>query len=159
MINWGQYHDADKTMRLIQSVLDGSRQPPTVCFVDKNAAMMEDDPVNNSLCKTITNSTSSHHRSHHQNEHSNVLLYRNEEDILNFYNILRSRKETDDEMHPLPQQNPKRVYIPIDVLRVTEREKGLVENDYGILFFTNEFKRVVCWHLAHFQDVFFYQSK
>jgi hypothetical protein len=145
MLNWGQYHDAEKTMRLIQSVLDRSRKPPTVSF------------LNSKLTSEVLNSTTNHNTSNH--ETSEVLIYHNENDILTFYNILKDRKETDDELNPIPQQYPKKVFVPIDVLRVSEKDKGLIENDYGILFFTNEFKRVVCWHLAHFQNIYFYQSK
>lgn len=152
VINWGQYHDAEKTMRLIRSVLDGSRKPPAVSFLERNNNNSNNDPISEFL------TTASNYNALND-ENSEVLIYHDENDILNFYSILKNRKETDDETNPMAQQYPKKVYVPVDVLRISEREKGVVENDYGILFFTNEFKRVVCWHLAHFQNICFYHSK
>jgi hypothetical protein len=52
----------------------------------------------------------------------------------------------------------KRVFIPSDLMTIPNSDKGVIENDYGVVFYVNAYKRVVLWHLSRGQDVYFYRS-
>ena len=53
--------------------------------------------------------------------------------------------------------NYSRAYFPRNLMRISEKDKGVVAvNDYGIRFYKNEYKRVVLWHLSQFHEVCFF---
>jgi len=50
----------------------------------------------------------------------------------------------------------KRVYIPEDIMEISSKEKNIVENDFGVRFYENPYKRVILKHLSNKQAVHFY---
>jgi len=50
----------------------------------------------------------------------------------------------------------KHIYIPEDIMEISSKEKGVIENDYGVRFYENPYKRVVLKHLSNKQTLHFY---
>jgi len=61
-----------------------------------------------------------------------------------------------EELHDL--RHFKTIYFPKDVMKIDLKEKNVVDNDYNLSFYQNEYKRVVLYHLSQSQQVIFYSS-
>jgi len=94
---------------------------------------------------------------------STQFVYDSEESVVSFYDIIKSfRREQEhvtETRESKERQQFKTVYIPSDIMTISPKEKGVVENDFGIIFYKNEFKRVVLWHLSQGQRICFYPKK
>lgn len=82
----------------------------------------------------------------------NSLVYETDSDILSFYSLIS------EQSNELSQRKTfENVYIPSNIMTIPYEEKGIIlDHDYDITFYKNEYKRVVMWHLANFQNVYFY---
>lgn len=84
------------------------------------------------------------------------MLYENEDDIMNSYRKLQNSDcLTEKSFTPLETE---RAYIPYNTMRLDESERGVKENDFGVKFYRNEYKRVVMAHLSLSHDIFFYDT-
>jgi len=126
IMTFGQYHDARETYDAIDEVVTGKKKSPSVTYLD-SLPQSEDIP----------------------NDHR---VYTNEEEIVNAY--LTIKKGGTQALEKL--KAPKCLYLPHNIMRISAKAKRVIENDYGIIFFQEEYKRVVLWHLSQFQDVCFY---
>jgi len=90
------------------------------------------------------------------------MVYNTEEDVLSFYNEIRwdnpmEEKPGEGQAAKQRMNNYVRAYFPVNLMRISEKDKGVVTvNDYNIRFYRNEFKRVVLWHLSQFHEVCFF---
>ena len=84
-------------------------------------------------------------------------FYKTEDEILAAFEDIKNEGAIDNmnEVKPTYEQ----VYIPMDLLTIPASEKNIVENDYDLTFYRNEFKRVVLYHLAHFENVKLYKIR
>jgi hypothetical protein len=48
----------------------------------------------------------------------------------------------DENEQILSLQSVKQIYIPENIMQFTEKEKKVVENDFNVKFYRNEYKRV-----------------
>jgi len=79
------------------------------------------------------------------------LIYTTTEQIEEFYTEMKS----EDSEKVKNQKTFKTVYIPIPIMNILPDQ--IKVNPYNIIFYRNEYKRVVLWHLSQFQNVCFYQ--
>jgi len=87
-----------------------------------------------------------------KNDH--VALYSSPQEILKAYKSIKENK------NPF-EGKIKEAWIPRNALIVEyEEKKVLLEHakPYGILFYQNEYKRVVFWHLSKFHKIVFYNK-
>jgi len=82
------------------------------------------------------------------------LIYRTCEEIEEFY---KEMKQSEDSEKVKWQKTFKTVYVPLGIMIIQPEQIRV--NPYHIIFYRNEFKRVVLWHLSQFQNVCFYQPK
>lgn len=78
-------------------------------------------------------------------------VYATEEQVLQSYTELSVQGDIMD-LHDY-----RDVYIPSEIMKISQKQKKVVDNDYGIAFYKNEFKRVVLYHLSIFQNIIFYK--
>jgi len=84
-------------------------------------------------------------------EDPTLLIYRSAQQIEEFYNEMKS---CDDSEKVQFQKSFKTVYMPQGVM--VRNPEQIKVNPYNIVFYRNEFKRVVLWHLSNFQNICFY---
>jgi len=84
-------------------------------------------------------------------EDPTLLIYRSSQQIEEFY---KEMKGCDDSDRLRFQKSFKTVYMPLGVM--TRYPDQIKVNPYNIVFYRNEFKRVVLWHLSNFQNICFY---
>jgi len=134
VLSWGQYHD---TKFLWNLFLDISAKKKRGCSVEYVAE----------LPKNLDMSTS--------------FVYHTEENISQFYEqikCLRSEQDLVTESRDAAvRKSFHTIYMPSDIMTIPYQEKGVVENKYNIVFYKNEFKRVVLWHLSRNQHVVLYR--
>jgi len=82
------------------------------------------------------------------------LIYRTCEEIEEFY---KEMKQSEDSEKVKWQKTFKTVYVPMGIMIIQPEQ--ITVNPYNIIFYRNEYKRVVLWHLSQFQNVCFYQPK
>jgi len=86
-----------------------------------------------------------------EREDPTALIYSTAEQIEDFYKELKKSPDSD---RIKGFMGFKTVYVPQGIMvRSLEQIKY---NPYNVVFYRNEFKRVVLWHLSHFQNVCFY---
>jgi deoxyadenosine/deoxycytidine kinase len=84
----------------------------------------------------------------------NSLVYETESDLMTFYGLI-----CDQAAELTQRKSYENVYIPSNVMTISHEAKGIIsDHDYDITFYQNEYKRVVMWHLANFQNVYFYNT-
>jgi deoxyadenosine/deoxycytidine kinase len=137
VLNWGQYNDAENTLDLFRNVLDGKIKAPTVQIVSKADVQ---------AAKAASRRSDASYK-----------FYKTEAEILAAFEEIKGEDQIDNmnEVKPAYEE----VYIPMDLLTIPSEEKNIVENDYDLTFYRNEFKRVVLYHLAHFENVKLYKSQ
>jgi deoxyadenosine/deoxycytidine kinase len=89
--------------------------------------------------------------------HKLTILYEAEEDILNQYNIIIGKSNhslSKSETIPTNQKQPN-IYIPSNIMIV---DKPIVNKIENFIFYKNEFKRVVLFHLSLGHNLFFYEK-
>lgn len=130
ILNWGQYHDATQTLALVEEVCNGIRPTPTVQYVE--ASRVPDE-------KELRKKT------------NKAYVYTNEEQVIQAYTEMSVQGDIMD-LHDL-----RDIYIPSNIMKIGNKQKKVIENDYGIAFHKNEYKRVVLYHLSRFQNIIFYK--
>jgi hypothetical protein len=133
VLNWGQYRDSLTTLSLFQSILDGRIKPPTVQIVPK--AYMQ-------AAKDCSHTDASYK------------FYASEEDMLASFEKIKGEwcfdPLTTSKLHAM-------VFLPLDLLTIS-RPKNAASGEYNLTLYRNEFKHLVLYHLAHFEDVKLYKS-
>lgn len=130
---WGEYDDAEACRRLYEDVIHGHRECPSIVHF---APGIKPNP---------------------SKVDSSVLVYQNSNQIIENYNLIGSAR--DAEISELAQYTD--VYVPRDIMVVDPNTKGIRMDhlqQYPIRFYSNEFKRIVLFHLGHFQNIHFYDS-
>lgn len=83
----------------------------------------------------------------------NSLVYETEADVLSFYDTISAGEGASQ------RKGYESVYIPSNIMTISYQEKGIIlDHDYDITFYKNEYKRVVMWHLSNFQNIYFYST-
>jgi len=131
IVNWGQYDHAHNVHALVKMVLEGKRETPKVQHIEGTPRDDED-----------------------------TFTYLTEQDILQFYEEIKLQPGEDRVTRDGERTKYGAIYIPEDICLVDPKMKNLVidNNNYGIVFYENFFKRVVLWHLSHFQNIYFYKK-
>jgi len=86
-----------------------------------------------------------------EKEDPELLVYRSPQEIEDFYKAMNLSEDSEQVQKQL---NFKTVYIPHGIMTLMPEQIKI--NPYNITFYRNEYKRVVLWHLSHFQNVCFY---
>lgn len=136
VVNWGEYDNEKTLWDSLAKIMTGEKFTPRVFVVD--GAEEEDDGIQRIVS---------------QLNYLETLVYRSASDMNKFYSKLKNKK---DDLAFVVKH--KKIYIPEDIMIVSPDEKGVVENDYGVVFHENAYKRVVLWHLSKGHDVYFYPS-
>lgn len=135
VLTWGQYHDPKILWNYFLEIVAKKKEG---CKVD----------VLQALPSEIDTKTQ--------------FVYDSEDSIVQVYELIKSfRKDQEHvtesrELTVLKQFQT--IYIPSDLMIISPKEKCIIENDYGINFYRNEFKRVVLWHLSRGQHVCLYRK-
>lgn len=70
-------------------------------------------------------------------------VYKSAEDVLASYSLFPQSHEPDySNPELLALGSEKHVYIPEQIMQISEKEKKVVENDFDVKFYRNEYKRV-----------------
>eukprot|EP01125_Pyxidicula_operculata_P019583 TRINITY_DN710_c0_g1_i2.p2 TRINITY_DN710_c0_g1~~TRINITY_DN710_c0_g1_i2.p2 ORF type:complete len:385 (+),score=69.95 TRINITY_DN710_c0_g1_i2:1410-2564(+) len=131
---WGQYNEPKALWQTCIDVVQGKHKMPEVTYLT-------------SLPETLA---------------SNHFKYNTESDILEFYKHIKALPNNNlfaQTVEMEEARNRKRygtIYIPKDIMIIPPEEKGVNLQDYNIVFYKNEYKRVVLWHLSQNQHVIFY---
>eukprot|EP01114_Cavostelium_apophysatum_P024220 TRINITY_DN941_c0_g1_i2.p1 TRINITY_DN941_c0_g1~~TRINITY_DN941_c0_g1_i2.p1 ORF type:complete len:455 (+),score=146.94 TRINITY_DN941_c0_g1_i2:428-1792(+) len=128
VLNWGEYNDSKTTLSLIKAVANGEKRTPDVKFVSFEAI------------SELPKKGAKH------------FIYTKAKEIVERYDEMKEMGEI------LDLKQYEDIYIPRDIMKIDPKEKGLIENDYELGFYKNEYKRVVLHHLSRFQNVIFFSS-
>jgi len=132
VLTWGQYHNETDLWQKLEEVIIDKDSGAKITFHENS---LDEEKVE-----------------------KDAKVYVNADDVLEIYNLF-SQSQEPDTLNPKlkPLLALKHVYIPEHIMQVTEREKKVVENDFDVKFYHNEYKRVVLFHLSRGQHVHFYQ--
>jgi len=89
-----------------------------------------------------------------------MFVYKDEKQVINAYKKLKNRNQILDLVNESPFNNIKyiKIYIPSNIMEISNDVKKVVENDFGVAFHKNEYKRIILAHLSNSQDVYFYEK-
>jgi len=133
VLTWGNYDDPEAVQTVFTDALAGKSRAASVSVVN-----LDDVPAQSGAGKCV---------------------YRNSTNIRSFYQLLR-QKEDDNRANEREiefRRNCHTIFIPQNVLTISHSMKKVIENDFNIMFYQNEYKRVVMWHLSQGQHVAFYR--
>jgi len=135
-LTWGQYDSEEVLWTMLNRVVTGNLIPSSVFYVTK-------EEMNNLSLDSPC-----------------IHIYRSEKDILHSYLLLQDMKfnssTCSENINVFTNPLISSIYIPINIMNIPEKEKHLVDNDFNVLFYQNEYKRVTLAHLSKLQDVYFY---
>jgi len=135
VLSWGQYNDPKLVWENLSQIISGKKELPSLTKISSLPERLDE---------------------------SQNFVYHSVEEISRYYeNIKFFRKEQELSKENSEMVNFRKkfsaVFIPSNMMTISAEEKNVVNNkNYGVIFYRNEFKRVVLWHLAHSQNVFFY---
>lgn len=127
--NWGSYDDPTTTKSFYESLISDKKKLPTLETIFTLPEFFQIEDF----------------------------IYEDEESILEAYQELSSTGGIGNQ-----KDYYKSIYIPSDIMTISAEEKGYnpksVE-EYGIICYKNEYKRILLWHLSQFQNVYLYTKK
>jgi len=130
VLNWGNYHDPQHTLSLIESIIQGQIQPCSAAIVRLEHVPRKAVP-------------------------RGAYVYFYEEDVMETY---RSINENSEKLEELKKCHT--IYMPMNIMTVSRKEKNVsLDHEYKIQLYKNEYKRVTLWHLAHFHKINFFSTK
>jgi len=133
VLSWGQY-DSEKELwdKLEEVLFLKERNAPSTVIFEENLNLLE---CNKENCK----------------------IYQTEGEVLASYRLF----SIEENMTECNEQQLKslfryqKIYISQNIMQISDR-KSIVQNDYNVWFYKNEYKRVVLRHLSHSQAIHFY---
>jgi len=134
VLSWGQYDSERELWDNLESVIQRESEDISSITVEENF-----DPNNAMVDEKTTK------------------IYKTEQDILYSYTLFTTKADDlvgKNELDALIQFRD--VFIPQNIMEISENEKKVVENDFGVKFYHNEYKRVVMRHLSKSQALHFY---
>jgi len=132
VLSWGQYNDPKIVWEQLLSIVTGKMELPTLTKIRS---------LPDKLDKTH-------------------FVYSTTDEVIEFYQQIKWFRRAIDQSQETECSKLRKTYstifIPNNIMTVPAEEKGVVNKNYDIVFYRNEFKRVVLWHLGHLQNVCFY---
>jgi hypothetical protein len=158
-MSWGQYDNPSECFEAFQAVLQKRRKTPTIKYVHQLPSELQQAASSNlNPAKKLKLADDSGKPKH-------VLTYSCEQDIMEAYrahNVVELfASQQNSARAPEEEAEETVVYIPHDIMQVPVSDKQILPEHnlpYNIVFYKNEFKRIVTWHLSQLHHVVFYKS-
>jgi hypothetical protein len=157
---WGQYNDAKKMHdKFVQTLGENEGE-------EQRVDLLEDG-------QDVPKTTLSREREEKEEDGNNTdgdrasppaaastIVYRTPDDILAAYRRIRNGSLAAARLDRPTKNNTMVVYVPTNIMTVDPKAKGVVvaPYDYDIIFYQNEYKRVVMWHLAQGHQITFFRQ-